>query len=227
MILSAMPVVQPVEDWVMLYFIATVLLSCLLLGPFLHQFLDFLAYTFNRKTFAAEIRTLNLPPFLSVCLSTVSLASASLTVVLAGFEVPGRDNGRFLAAAAAFSAFALAFILKQTLARTVNKKLYAMQRVAVKPVRWNNFSSTMLAFLGLLLTILNAVSIFATLPGGITLKIAVIVSLIPGIALVVKVKTALFSTQCNFLGILLYLCALEFGPVVFALVILGTNTVIH
>lgn len=219
--------VQPADDWIMLYLVATVLLTCLLLGPHLHQFLDALNYAFNRKSLVSEIRTLTLPPVLSVGLSMVSLASVSLTAVLAGFEVPGKENGQALAAAVIFPVLFLTFFLKQFFVRTVNRRLYARQMVTIKPVRWNMFSSTLLAFWGVLHTLLNILAVFAGIPAGITFKASIVVMAIVETVMIVKIKTSLFSTQCNFLGIMLYLCTLEFGPLLFALVILGTNTVIH
>ncbi len=215
---------QPVDNWMMIVFLTVLLLMSLLVGPSFRQFMDSIMSVFSFRKMGPELKTMVRSTVHSVALAAVSLASVSLSVGLAVCEPserPGMNAGVVLCS---FIAFVVIFTFKQLLCHLVNTKLYSRQLIQMKPVRWNALNTTMIAFFGMLLIGVNLLAIFVPLSAATVRIVALICLVLTESGLIFKVLTSLFTTRFNFLGILLYLCALEIGPAVFALVLLMVNT---
>ncbi len=215
---------QPVDNWVMIVFLAVLLFMSLLTGPSFRQFRDSVMSVYSFKKMGPELKTIVRSSAHSMALAAVSLASVSLSVGLAVSEPPDRLDMKAGVVLCSFIAFVLIFAFKQLLCHLVNTRLYRMQVIQMKPVRWNALNTTMIAFFGMLLIVVNLLAIFVPLSATAVRVLALCCLALTELGLILKVLTSLFVTRFNFLGILLYLCALEIGPAVFALVLLMVNT---
>ena len=69
--------------------------------------------------------------------------------------------------------------------------------------------------------LLCLLTVFFSIPDIAVLLVSAVMAVLFEIGLAFKIKTALFRNKCTILIFFLYLCALEFGPLVFAAVLYG------
>ncbi|MCQ2083560.1 MAG: DUF4271 domain-containing protein [Bacteroidaceae bacterium] len=214
---------QPADDWTLLTFLVLLIVTSLLLGPYLNQLRISLVYVYKIRNSNGEFKTLILPPAISFALAVVSVSSISFASALAGIVADVAGTHVLVSALHAFVYLFPCFLLRQILFRLVNSRLYKSQYIVVKPLRWNALNLTMLSFMGTISLIICSLELFVPLPHlafHILLAFFVLACLYGEI---IKSKSSLFSVRCKLLGIICYLCALEIGPVVLALFLLGTN----
>lgn len=214
----------PADDWTLLAFLILFLVSCLLLVPQLGQLKTSLVYVYKIKNSNAEFKTLILSPVQSFAIVAVSILSISFASACTGV-VPERAGTHVLMATLHCVIYLLpCFLLRQFLFRLVNTRMYANQRISVKPLRWNALNLTMLAFMGAASLVIGLLELFVPLPSIVYVILLSIFMLACVYGEIIKAKSSLFSSRCKLLGIILYLCALEIGPLVLALFLIATNT---
>lgn len=215
----------PADDWTLLAFLLLFLLSCLTFGPLLGQLKTSFVYVYKIRNSNAEFKTLILSPLRNFVAVAVSILSISFASALSGL-IPERQGTHALVAVLhAFIYILPCFLARQLLFRTVNARLYASQKINVKPLRWNALNITMLSFMGIVSLIVGLMELFIPFPPVIYVILLLFFAMMCIYGEIIKAKSSLFSSRCKLLGIILYLCALEIGPLVLALFLLGTNII--
>ncbi len=215
---------QLFDDWTMLALLVLFLASCLLLGPQLGTLKTSLVYVYRIKNLNSEFKTLNLSPLHSIAVAIVSVLSVSFASALAGIIPERTDTHTLVSVLHAFIYIVFCILLKQQLSHVVNNRMYATQKICVKPLRWNALSMTMLSFLGISSLVICLMEMFIPFPSAVYIILLSFLVLLCLYGKIIKAKSSLFSTRCKLLGIILYLCALEIAPLVLALFLMVTNT---
>lgn len=214
---------QPADDWTLLALLVLFLVSCLLFGPLREQLRTSLIYVYRIRNSNAEFKTVKLSPFQAFSSTVVSVMSISFASALTG-AIPEKAGTHVLLTALHASVYILpCYLLRQLLLMAVNARMYASGKISVEPQRWNALNLTMLSFMGIVSLIVCLAELFVPLPSAVYVILLLFFVLVCLYGEIVKAKSALFSDQCRIFGIFLYLCALEIGPLVPVLFLMGTN----
>lgn len=211
-----------VDDWTLAAMIVLFLAACLTVGPYIGDVLRTVASACSFGKSGGELKIRTWSPGRTFALTIVSCAAIAMALGFSRCPEPA-SGMTWPYVIKAFTTVILLFVLKQSVCRTVNSRLFNRQLTSVKPVRWNSFLSTMLAFSGILFLLVSFVCIFTGMSARAVRYCIVFIVVLMESGVVYNIKTALFSGRCSIFGFLLYLCTLEFGPLALAMVILRTN----
>lgn len=218
--LDIFPPVQT-DDWIMVILTVTFLLSFLLFASRRSAFFKLTDSVFKFKNPDGKVlipRTTPVEFVLQVLLACVSM-SLLMTCASNGTDMSGRPL--LLSLLIDFGCVASVFIVKLVLYQLVNSRLYRNQSTPVKPTRWNGFFVSVFFVAGNVALLLCLLTVFFPIPDIAVLLVSAVMAVLFEIGLAFKIKTALFRNNCTILIFFLYLCALEFGPLVFAAVLYG------
>ena len=211
-----------VDDTALSVMLVLFLVTCIMVGPVWGELFRTVASAYRFKRSDGEIRIKPWIPSWTVIMTLVSCACIALAFGFSNCTGTGYDMS-WSYILKAFVLITLLFLLKQFVCRIVNTRLFRQQLTYIKPVRWSSFLSAMLVFSGMLFLLLCFAFAFIGLTPEIVRYCILLIVVVVESGVVFKIKTALFSSRCGIFGFLLYLCALEFGPLAVALVILRTN----
>lgn len=210
-----------VSDWYLLVLILSFLLSLFVMGPYIASYLDGLSVMYRFNSPDSDIRYPEYPPLLKIIvvfLSSIDIG-LGLSLVLSDMRAPQSDSLSLLWEATVWPL--LFFVVRILLYQVVNSSLYRSQDVMVKTSRWNNFFIMVFSAWGFCALVLNSVVLFLEMPSWVLVICMSIMLLLAEIGLIFKIKTSLFKNKCSNSRFISYLCALELGPIVLMLVLLG------
>lgn len=210
-----------INDWYLLVMTVSFLLTLAFMGPFLETYSRGISVMFRFSSPEADICFPKYSPWAYVTLSIISCISLGLALTSVKWDLSAEGSGMLLHLLSASGVFGLSCALKLILYQTVNSSLYRSQVSSLKPTRWNGFFVMALSVFSLAVLVMTAVVLFVGLPASVLIVGASVALLAMEIGLIFKMKTSIFKNKCSILGFILYLCALELGPIILMLVLIS------
>ena len=211
------------NDWYLLILLLSFLFNILLMGPYRQYYSKGISTMFRFNSPEADIC---FPPYspmgyiLVVLLSCIDMG-LGLALVISDLSEPG--TSMLYRVLTATGVPALFFAFKILLYRIVNSRLYKSQTIMLKTSRWNGFFIMAFSASGFCILVLSSVVLFFELPPSVLTVCVFILLVLAQTGLIFKLKTSLFKNRCSTSRFILYLCALELGPVILILVLLAVN----
>ena len=209
------------NDWYLLLMTVSFLLSISLMGPFIHQYAKGLSVMFRFSSPDADICFPLYPPAGYVVISILSCLNLGLALSVVKWDITEQGTQALLYVLRASGVFGAACAIKILLYQIVNSSLYRNQKTSLKPIRWSGLFVMAFSAASFFILIFAAIILFLDLPRFLMIIGAALALLLVETGLIFKLKTALFKNKCSFLGFILYLCALELGPIALMLVLLS------
>ena len=210
---------SPVEvnDWYMLFMVMSFVLNLLFIGSYTHSYAKGLSNMFRFSSPDSDLVYPHYSPSGYVIIPLLSCIDLGLAFVLYTHDVSVAGTSLASSFLSATGFFGLFFLFKVALYQGVNKALYETQSITMKPIRWNIFFIMVFSASSFFILTLSAIVLFMELDS----RLVLLILLIMETGVVFKIKTALFRNKCSTYGFILYLCALEFLPVILMAVVLG------
>lgn len=214
---------SPVEvnDWYMLFMVMSFVLNLLFIGSYTHSYAKGLSNMFRFSSPDSDLVYPHYSPSGYVIIPLLSCIDLGLAFVLYTHDVSVAGTSLASSFLSATGFFGLFFLFKVALYQGVNKALYEPQSITMKPIRWNIFFIMVFSASSFFILTLSAIVLFMELDSRLLLSGVLLILLIMETGVVFKIKTALFRNKCSTYGFILYLCALEFLPVILMAVVLG------
>ena len=209
------------NDWYLLVMTLSFLLSLFIMGPFLEQYTKGLSVMFRFNSPDADLCFPMFSPSGYVTISLISCINLGLALSLTVWDPSQPGASMLLNVLSASGVFGLSCALKMLLYQLVNNSMYKSQKTTLKPIRWNGFFVMAFSASSFMVLMLAAVVLFTGLPQLFLTIFSFLVLLTIEIGLIFKLKTSLFKKKYSIIGFILYLCALEIGPIVLMLVLLS------
>lgn len=210
-----------VNDWFMLLIVAVSLLMLLIMAPFRDVYTWSVSSMFRFKNPDGEVHYPPYPPFVFVLVSILACLSMGVALILYIHDMSAANDGIIINVLIACIPFVTFFAVKLLLYHLINTILSNRQDIMLKPTRWNGFFVMVFSVAGFVMLLVSVLTLFLDITPYIIPICALLILLQTEIGLIFKLKTALFKNKCSTMGFILYLCALEFGPIALMLVILG------
>lgn len=210
-----------VNDWYLLILIISFLLSLYVMGSYIASYLDGLSVMYRFNSPDSDIRYPEFSPFgkiVVVLLSCINMG-LGLSLILSDLSGPEKNAVSVFFEASVWPL--LFFGIRIFLYQIVNASLYRSQVIKLKTSRWNGFFIMVFSASGLCVLVLTSVVLFMKLPSLVLVICMSILMLLAETGLFFKIKTSLFKNKCSNTRLILYLCALELGPIILVLVLLG------
>ena len=210
-----------VSDWYLLIMIISFLVSLFIMGPYIISYLDGLSVMYRFNSPDSDIRYPEFSPFGRIVVVLLSCINIGLGLSPVLFGAGGREANAVSYLLEA-SVWPLLFVgIRLFLYQTVNSSLYKSQAIKLKTSRWNGFFIMAFSAAGFCVLVLTFVVLFLELPPLVLVICMSILLLLAEIGLIFKIKTTLFKNKCSNTRFILYFCALELGPIILLLVLLG------
>lgn len=210
-----------VNDWYLLFMTVCLVLSLMLMGPFHQQYSKGMSVMFRFNSPESDICFPMFSPLGYVTVSIVSCISLGLVLSPCLWDVTEPGPGMILKILSASGLFGLFCAVKLLLYQIINGFLYNSQSTTLKPIRWNGFFVMAFSAVSFIILILAIIVLFLGLPHLIIVIGAFLALIVMETGLIFRLKTSLFKKKYSILGFIMYLCALEFGPIVLMLVLLS------
>ena len=207
-------------DWFLLSLVIVVLVYVVTVGPERECYADSVASMFRYRSSDTEI----IYPSGSLFRGIVDFIASCVSFGLMFCSIRGEfslesSHGQILIALGTGIA-ALFYVLKLVLYTSVNGNLYSRQKITVKPSRWNGFFNMLFTVSGMMFLAVAVIVTFLGLPRPYSIILAFIVPVFIEIGVFYKLRSSLFKNKVSGIGFFYYLCALEFSPLVLAILVL-------
>lgn len=221
--LPIISLIQPlqVNDWYLLFLTVSFLASLSLMGPFAGFYFQGLSVMFRFNSPESDLSFPMYSPVGYVVVSVVSCFNLGLALSLSQWDLSGQGAGMIWKVLSASGVFGASCAIKLLLYQVVNSSMYKAQITTIKPIRWNGFFVMAFSAASFIVLVFAAVVLFMGLPEFILTIGSFLVLLTIEIGLIFRLKTSLFKKKYSVSGFFLYLCALEFGPIILMLVLLS------
>lgn len=210
-----------VNDWYLLILIVSFLLSLFLMGPYIALYKDGLSVMYRFNSPDSDIRYPEYPPFVKILVVLISCIDMGSGLFFVLSDLRGQETDSISLFLMSSVCLFLFFLIKLFLYQFVNSSLYRSQTIMLKTSRWNNFFIMVFSSSGFCSLVLTTVVLFLEMPSWVLVACMSIMLLVAETGLVFKIKTTLFKNKCSNSRFFLYLCALELGPIILLLVLLG------
>ena len=211
------------DDWYLVFMTVSILLSILVMGPYRKFYFKGISNMFRFNSPGADICFPLYTPLGYVLVSMLSCTNFGLALLLLSSSPECSGISMIYMVLTASGLSGLFFLFKLLLYQIVNSSLYKSQATMVKTSRWNGFFIMAFSATGFAVVLLTAVVLFLELPSYILAVCSVIVVMMTETGLIFKIKTSLLRNNCSTYSFILYLCALELGPIALMLVLLVIN----
>ena len=224
--MNAFPIVSismpiDVNDWYLLVMTVSFLLSISIMGPFMSSYSKGLSVMFRFNSPDADLSFPMFSPVGYVAISLLSCINLGLSLSMTLWDITEPGSQILLRILSASGVFGAACAVKLLLYQTVNSSLYKSQVTSLKPIRWNGFFIMAFSAASFIVLVLSVVVLFLSLSDVIITFGAFITLLTIEVGLFFRLKTSLFKKKYSIIGFILYLCALELGPIVLMLLLLS------
>jgi len=210
-----------ISDWYLLILIISFLLNLFVMGPYIALYLDGLSVMYRFNSPDSDIRYPEYSPFGKIVVVLLSCTDIALGLSLVLYDQRGPDANIISVFFEALVWPLMFFLIRIFLYQIVNSSLYRSQTIMLKTSRWNNFFIMAFSALGFFVLVLTSIVLFLEMPSWVLVVCMSILLLLAEIGLIFKIKTSLFKNKCSNTRFILYLCALEIGPIILLLVLLG------
>ena len=207
-------------DWYMLIMLISFLLSLFVMGSYTGSYLQGLSVMYRFNSPDADIHYPLFSPSGKIVVVLISCIDIGLGLSL--FLLDPTEQGVVMVSwILAVSAIPLLFfLLKIALYQIVNTSLYRSQTTMLKTSRWNGFFIMVFSASAFCVLVMTAITLFLGLRPSILVVFISIILILAETGMFFKIKTSLFKNRCSISRFILYLCALELGPIILMLVLL-------
>jgi len=210
-----------ISDWYLLILIVSFLLSLFVMGPYIASYLDGLSVMYRFNSPDSDIRYPEYSPFGKIVVVLLSCINLGLGLSLVLLDLNGPESNVLSVFLKASVWPLIFFFIRIFLYQIVNSSLYRSQTIMLKTSRWNNFFIMVFSASGFCILVLTSIALFLEMPSWVLVICMSILLLLAEIGLIFKIKTSLFKNKCSNTRFISYLCALELGPIMLLLVLLG------